>query len=1431
MIKLQLISINYKYSYCVGSPSKRRPSTCLSPSHEEERRRILKMLVTPQANKRTQSSASFDSMVMKAARSAENVNKDEKDASVTSNSKPNKVVRNVKTETKSNAHIIRKQSSQSLQIPERVPLRRSISDTETRILQGSPKQEDGNHKNKTSSTISVSALLSPIDPRDNKKVTFSQVVDQMACSLSDSSSMSDLSSCAAEDFKHNINANSSQIPAPTRSSRTGRKLFRSRRKHSHGGGGGAQSLAPAGSNQLSAYFPRHRRKWGSMGGNQQEGGASSVSGSESNVFESSMDSLDTQNSTMLTLRPLSALNPSTTNGTCVGGMQQNNTNDNTNSRAGGVSKLQKLSSADSLFSMIRNLASNNRNLSTPSSPQFSDINDMISSGFPTPLTTPDTPTGKKTGLIYSPRPKDGNIKKKRESVPSSGSSSPASSPIRNQIMVEVVDPFHPRKDSLDHLQAEPDSLAGSTTSLSSASSSQPTITLEVPGFSFGKCLSPIKELPSPMPTPLMSPVPYHHRVSVSSLGSHSSSPLGDDSNFPSGICTSCGGCGRSPNKGVIAIVRSTSPGNPGISPSSTSSSSSEGASNSSSRSRALRKSYKNSKVARASLDKNTDPIEGGYSPGASESIEMDEMIPAITIEADEGTITSTHQDLEESTTIAIPTKDFETLLESVGEIPVSPNRRSSYQETRFVVPVAVVQRRPSLVATMDAERQETLRRQSLCNSSKIDASIPVITVTCDDSEEEEEDDVTEYGFIPLEEQNTNSIQEDSLDQNNTEFDVSVVEGIEDIPSVNIIPPSLPQSPQKGEYFITETIDECDENEIQVNEKEGDDASNSTTISSSSGDPSVLDGMENAVEHGNPSILSYNPNNPCTFVLNKSTVQSAQKMEAVVVEIPLSTTISMASDLSPGSGDTNFSSYDTSSSATSPTSIKIAENNISPNAPKPSSAKRKRPPPLKIPNSNFNNFGPSPQETKNVTTDTTSRPCSHTEQDSITSNALMTSKELGERRSQTPTLNSSVETKESPSKATDHESIMANQFCSVNAEKDHANIMTENVVSVTSRRRLSLVKQQGIMEDITETLEIENNGRNASNINGCPDQKPSLSPTPISPNFLLSGGKFDSTPRERSQSVQYPDSSIIVSSHSSYKHRTSNSIKVKGGKRKDLKIDNNKHGNIMMPNNQIISLMIQPPTPCGSNQPEDFEGGICRNFKMGNSGRMENPRMHQNNQVISVECVDFPSTQYSWTGVTLGSPPPLRKQSPSSSIKAHTIKPKSLDITSGLGPSITVTPMSELESDADSSPNLKDSRSMSCFAGNVSPVGNMNPTSHDYRMTNPNSGMQYLSPYTIQVPISSSCSGNSRTTSDSNLSSSGYSSMASPGPSRSGSFNPICASESEDASSGTPTKLTCSGGSGPTCFPHHYHHHGHLRSLSNRSSGYPTSVIHASDTGG
>lgn len=84
-------------------------------------------------------------------------------------------------------------------------------------------------------------------------------------------------------------------------------------------------------------------------------------------------------------------------------------------------------------------------------------------------------------------------------------------------------------------------------------------------------------------------------------------------------------------------------------------------------------------------------------------------------------------------------------------------------------------------------------------------------------------------------------------------------------------------------------------------------------------------------------------------------------------------------------------------------------------------------------------------------------------------------------------------------------------------------------------------------------------------------------------------------------------------------------------------------------------------------------------------------------------------------------------------------------------------MSEAESDADSvSPATRAPRQ------SLAPPGP--------------STMCYLSPFSI-------CTRGDRTISDSNLSSSGYSSMASPGPSRCGSNNPLCPSEMEDPGSG------------------------------------------------
>ena len=94
-----------------------------------------------------------------------------------------------------------------------------------------------------------------------------------------------------------------------------------------------------------------------------------TSGSE-DLYESSMESIESNNAASgsgLTLHPLSALNTS-----------------NVASNAGGkhMHKLQKISSADSLMSMIKNLASNRMSTSTPSSPQLSENGDIRYTNVP-----------------------------------------------------------------------------------------------------------------------------------------------------------------------------------------------------------------------------------------------------------------------------------------------------------------------------------------------------------------------------------------------------------------------------------------------------------------------------------------------------------------------------------------------------------------------------------------------------------------------------------------------------------------------------------------------------------------------------------------------------------------------------------------------------------------------------------------------------------------------------------------------------------------------------------------------------------------------------------------------------------------------------------------------------------------------------------------
>ncbi|XP_055912798.1 uncharacterized protein LOC129946580 isoform X2 [Eupeodes corollae] len=135
----------------------------------------------------------------------------------------------------------------------------------------------------------------------------------------------------------------------------------------------------------------------------------------------------------------------------------------------------------------------------------------------------------------------------------------------------------------------------------------------------------------------------------------------------------------------------------------------------------------------------------------------------------------------------------------------------------------------------------------------------------------------------------------------------------------------------------------------------------------------------------------------------------------------------------------------------------------------------------------------------------------------------------------------------------------------------------------------------------------------------------------------------------------------------------------------------------------------------------------------------------------------------------GSPPPQRasigetsfmfpnKQQQKRLLKQFE-KPTSLDLQF-VPPTITITSnMSELESDTEPlSPAPKTGGPGSLLAPG-------------------NPGMCYLSPFTM-------CSRADRTISESNLSSSGYSSMASPGPSRCGSSNPLCPNEMDEPGSG------------------------------------------------
>uniref|UniRef100_A0A1B0EZZ6 Uncharacterized protein n=1 Tax=Phlebotomus papatasi TaxID=29031 RepID=A0A1B0EZZ6_PHLPP len=186
----------------------------------------------------------------------------------------------------------------------------------------------------------------------------------------------------------------------------------------------------------------------------------------------------------------------------------------------------------------------------------------------------------------------------------------------------------------------------------------------------------------------------------------------------------------------------------------------------------------------------------------------------------------------------------------------------------------------------------------------------------------------------------------------------------------------------------------------------------------------------------------------------------------------------------------------------------------------------------------------------------------------------------------------------------------------------------------------------------------------------------------------------------------------------------------------------------------ISIDIDPPTP---EQETDRKMSPNRPREL----------------VIPTLTIETPSPTKTAPSVQLfpGSPPPQRasigetsflfpnKQQQKRLLK-QLEKPTSLDLPF-TPPLITITSnMSEVESDME----------------NMSPApGKMQTNAH---LGVPGTtGMCYLSPFT-------SVTRSDRTTSEGNLSSSGYSSMASPGPSRCNSNNPLCPSENEEPGNGS-----------------------------------------------
>jgi hypothetical protein len=145
----------------------------------------------------------------------------------------------------------------------------------------------------------------------------------------------------------------------------------------------------------------------------------------------------------------------------------------------------KVSSADSILAMFRNFASSNAGVNLPAS--------LIIS----PSSTP-TASSPQDDIV-------GDDESSTSSIPTpvSFSSNAPDSPVfyrQSTIEVPVLDAISAQRSSPAQNHLHP-----------------PTILLEIPG-NINKCLSPIREMPTPMPSPALTPVMPrpHHRIMMKS---------------------------------------------------------------------------------------------------------------------------------------------------------------------------------------------------------------------------------------------------------------------------------------------------------------------------------------------------------------------------------------------------------------------------------------------------------------------------------------------------------------------------------------------------------------------------------------------------------------------------------------------------------------------------------------------------------------------------------------------------------------------------------------------------------------------------------------------------------------------------------------------------------------------------------------------------